>query len=77
MGSYIKDGVANNVLCYVSTGRHSLSRDKIALNCLAFYSEGEIKGPILNPRKMVENGNVFEKHSPTGENIPNSARLLK
>ena len=43
MGLFIQDGVANNMLCYISTARNSMPRDKIALNCIAYYPEEEVK----------------------------------
>ena len=43
MGLYNHEGVANNVLCYISTARNSIARNKILLNCIAYYTSQEIK----------------------------------
>ena len=35
----LENTLVNDVLCYISTARASLSRDKFVVNALAFYSD--------------------------------------
>ena len=39
----LENTVVNDVLCYISTARASLSRDRIVLNALAFYSDVAVR----------------------------------
>ena len=38
----ISNAIQNNVLCYLTSARHTLSRDSIVSACLAFYGGDEI-----------------------------------
>ena len=38
----LSNAVGNDVLCYISTARHTLSKDNITLNCIGFYKSDVI-----------------------------------
>ena len=51
-----KEIIIDNVLCYVSTARHTLKNDDILQTCLAFYKEEEIiKAKDLFVISLVKN----------------------
>ena len=39
----LENTLVNDVLCYISTARASLSRDKFVVNALAFYSDVAVR----------------------------------
>jgi len=47
----IENSIANDVLCYLSTARHSLSRDVIVMNAAAFYEAEK----VLQAKEIIFN----------------------
>ena len=52
----ISGSIINDVLCYISTSRNTLSRDSITLNAVAFY-----KSELVKQAKEV----IFEVYNET------------
>ena len=78
MSYTINRAVANDILCYLETARHSIARDNIIINCISFYKDEAIvqaKEAIFKicGEKMIIRKSCASNRNPS---IPNTQDIL-
>ena len=82
MSYTINRAVANDILCYLETARHSIARDNIIINCISFYKDEAIvqaKEAIFKicGEKMIIRKSCASNRNPSIPNMQDILALLE